>query len=425
MAAPESLMPAGGGTGPRLPRAEVAVIAWGIFVAGLAWPRLLGWLPFGLMLKNELHLSPQRVAAFWAVTTAAWYFKPLVGLVCDAYPLFGTRRRAYLILGAGAGAGLWLAFAVVPRGYLPMMAVLVALNLALVVVSTAVGGMLVEVGQRHGATGRLSSLREGLTGLMVLVAGPLGGWLAGRAFGWTAGTGALILLSFVPLAVWGVTERAVVRPAARVWAQARGQLRVIVRSRFMWAALAIFFLVFVTPGLQTPLLYYQQDVLRFDPQLMGNLQIFGGAGVLVGAAAYGFICRWVPLRTALVAGVILNVGSTLLFLGYDSRTAAILIHAVTGTLGTLAYVPLYDLAARATPRGSESFGYALIFGVQTVTFELSDVLGSYLYGHLHMTFKQLVWINASATAAVLLIVPLLPRALLAAREGGATPGVAA
>jgi hypothetical protein len=49
-------------------------------------------------------------------------------------------------------------------------------------------------------------------------------------------------------------------------------------------------------------------------------------------------------------------------------------------------------------------------------FAISDPVGSYLYSRYQVSFKELVWINAGSTAAVLLFVPLLPAALLAARE---------
>jgi hypothetical protein len=84
-------------------------------------------------------------------------------------------------------------------------------------------------------------------------------------------------------------------------------------------------------------------------------------------------------------------------------------------------MPLYDLAARAAPRGGESFGYALILGMQTLAmYAVSDVVGSYLYGHLHLGFKQLVWADAGATLVALLLVPALPRTLLGGRDGRST-----
>jgi len=74
------------------------------------------------------------------------------------------------------------------------------------VVSAAIGGLLVEIGQRDGATGRLSALREGLIGAMSLVVGPIAGWLAGRAIGWTAGAGAMIWLGFIPVTLWAAAR---------------------------------------------------------------------------------------------------------------------------------------------------------------------------------------------------------------------------
>jgi predicted MFS family arabinose efflux permease len=165
------------------------------------------------------------------------------------------------------------------------------------------------------------------------------------------------------------------------------------------------------------MLYYQQDVLKLDPRYIGFLQLLGGAGGIVGAAAYGYICRRLPLKVSLIAGIVLNAASTLLYLRYDSATKAALIDSAGALLGTLATLPLYDLAARATPAGVESFGFALMMSIRNVAiFAISDPFGSYLYERHHVGFKQLVWLNAGSSAAVLLFVPLLPAALLAARE---------
>jgi hypothetical protein len=420
-----SAMLATDGPRPPTPRGLVAVVGWGVVVTYLGWPQLLARLPLGLALKNDLRLEPQELAAFWAVATIPWYCKPLVGLLVDAVPLAGTRRRAYLLLGSVLAALAWLAFAFVPRATTPLLVVAVAVNAALVVVSTNVGGLLVEVGQEHGATGRLSTLRQTLVGGINLVAGPLGGWLAGRAFGWTVGLGALIVGSFVPVVYALAREPGGARSDAAARAPLGGHLRATFRSRSALTAATLVFLVYLAPGLQTPLLYYQQDVLRFDAAFMGQLQTWAGAGVILGALAYGVVCRRVPLGVSLGVGIVLSAAGTLLYLAYDSRGAAIGIHFASAILGTFAALPLYDLAARAAPRGSESFAYALVLGMQTLaTYAISDVVGSTLYGHFHFTFKQLVWVDAASTLAVLLFLPALPRALRAGREGRAAGAAA-
>jgi MFS family permease len=412
---------------PQSLRALIGVIGAGIFVTGFGWPGIIGRLPFSLLLKNQLHMSADRVAVFWAIATLAWYVKPLAGFICDAYPLFGTRRRGYMLAGSALAGLFWLTFAVVPRGYASLVAVMTVLNIAMVFVSTVVGGLQVEVSQRYGATGRLASLRTGLEGVMNLLAGPVGGWLAVRAFGWTALSGSLVMLSFIPVVAWLDREPRGApvnrQRASEVWSIARSHLGTIVRSRSMWGATGLLFLVYLAPGFQTPMLYYQQDVLKFDPRFMGFLQTLGGVGSIVGAALYGALCRKVPLRTSLIAGILLNAGSTLFYLRYESATSAALIDGAAGLVGTLATLPLYDLAARATPPGVESFGFSLMMSIRNVAiFVISDPLGSYLYSRHHVGFKQLVWLNAGSSAAVLLFLPVLPRALLAGREQSRAAG---
>jgi hypothetical protein len=125
----------------------------------------------------------------------------------------------------------------------------------------------------------------------------------------------------------------------------------------------------------------------------------------------------VPLKTSLIAGILVNAASTLFYLRYDSVNQAMIIDTAAGLMGTLASLPIYDLAARATPAGVESFGFSLMMSIRNVAiFAISDPLGSYLYSQHHVGFKQLVWLNAGSSAAVLLFVPVLPAALLAARE---------
>ncbi len=175
--------------------------------------------------------------------------------------------------------------------------------------------------------------------------------------------------------------------------------------------------MYLAPGFQTPLLYFQTDVLKLQPQFLGFLELLGGIGGLAGALVYAYYCRRFPLRVLLTAGIILNVISTIFYLGYNSRNTAMAIELASGFVATLAALPLMDIAARATPKGSESFGYALMMSVRNLTLiGFSDVLGSWLLDHFHLQFKQLVWVNAGSTALVLLAIPFLPRILMSQHD---------
>ena len=114
--------------------------------------------------------------------------------------------------------------------------------------------------------------------------------------------------------------------------------------------------------------------------------------------------------------VALTAALSLLYLGYNDRNSAMLIEAVYCFVLSLAQLPLFDLAARATPKGSEAVGYLVIMSVWNWGLFFSDLLGSGLYEKYHMPFKSLVWLNAGTTALVLLAIPFLPGLLVDHKE---------
>src|SRR5262245_8104113 len=97
------------------------MVGLGAFVTTIAQPGVIGRLPLQLLLKNELHFNAQTLAAFMVITTFAWNVKPLAGILSDAFPLFGTRRRHYMLFGAGMAAVCWCLMGVVPRANVPLL----------------------------------------------------------------------------------------------------------------------------------------------------------------------------------------------------------------------------------------------------------------------------------------------------------------
>src|SRR5262249_16941458 len=149
-------------------------------------------LPFRNLLKEELAASQVGMSTFFAFAALPWYLKPAAGLLSDSFPLFGTRRRHYLIFSAALAGLLWLVVGVVRGGYAPLLAATIAVNVMLVVASTVLGGLLVEAGQRLGATDRLVTVRVFVESTCGLVGGTLSGILAGLPFALAAIAGAAI-----------------------------------------------------------------------------------------------------------------------------------------------------------------------------------------------------------------------------------------
>ena len=405
---------------------SLLVIFVAIVCTTLAQPPVIGRLPTRYILRDQFGLSASDMAVFFSIAAIPWYFKPLAGLLTDRVRIGGTRRRHYILASAATAAVLWFALAAVELTYASLLVGIGAINAVMMLGSAALGGFFVDYGQQQQATGTASSVVQTARTVVGLVSGPLSGYLASFAFAYTCVTGGLILLPFFVASLWLLRE-----PGRGPTADVRGEgpgrpvsLSGVIFHAPMWVAAGMLALIFLTPGFVTPLWYHQVDTLKLSPQFIGTLDAIGSACGLIGAAVYAAVCRTLTLRRLLYVGVAADVVTTLAYLGYDSPAAAIAIAAVGGFVGVVTLVALIDLAARSAPPGAEALGYALLMTAWNFSMSMSDMLGSWLLDSYSVSLKELVWLNAAASAAVFPIVYLLPATLVDtsdSRRGCITP----
>ena len=308
---------------------------------------------------------------------------------------------------------------VVPRTYWPLLLFGVILNIGAMAASTVTGGLLVDAGQRYVATGRLSSWRMAAMNIASLAAGPLGGVLASMAFGWTALISGVLFLSLAPITMMLLSEPRANQTQGSLRAAGR-QLVGLFRSPTLLAAAAMLFFVQLAPGFTTPLLFWREDKLHFSTAFMGTLDMVNYGFGLLASIIYVVACRRMTLKPLLFWAVILWAVTSFLYLGYYSHKSAMAIEAAAGLTFALAQLPLFDLAARATPKGSEALAYSLMMAVWNISQSISDVVGSWLFARCHIPFMHLIWINGATTLLAVIVIPFLPQRLVSQREGDRT-----
>lgn len=94
---------------------EVTAIVLVYFAQGILG---LSRLAKEYFVKDELHLSPAEASLIFSASSIPWLIKPLWGFISDSVPLFGYRRKSYLVLcgalGAAAGVALCTVVSDVP-----------------------------------------------------------------------------------------------------------------------------------------------------------------------------------------------------------------------------------------------------------------------------------------------------------------------
>ena len=396
------------------------VMATGVFATTFVQLQCLGNLPFYSLLMNRMGLDSAQAAAFMNLTMLPWSFKAIAGLLVDGFPLFGSRRRGYLLLSAWTAAMMWvlMGFASHHRHWLLVLAI--AMNVAIVFGSTTSGGLLVEASQQFGASGRLSSLRVLAQNLGAGLGLPLGGWLASRALGFTSAVAIAPLLCMFFAAWFFLREPTAAPRAAAFWGPLWAQIRNVCNWRMAWAGLLVFFIQAVPTFRSTSFYDYQTKTLHFSDQLIGLIGFAGYGAALLSSGVYAWVCRKLTLRRSLYGTFILTAVSALPYLAYSADPIrATVIEAVGQFLLYLAYLPLFDLAVRSTPKGSEALGYSLLISIWNIGLLVGCQTGPMLYEHVFArNMTSLLWLNAGVTMAGIVLVIFLPKMMVDQREGG-------
>ena len=392
---------------------NLVVLFAGLFaVEGLCALTGLQRLPFDHYGKDVAGWSATHLASMHALLALPWAVKPLYGALSDNVPLFGSRRRSYLVLANALAATaclvLWLTFS-----QLSVMACLFVLSVGMALSSAVAGGVLVESGQRYGNANQLVTQQWLWYGVANLTARLGGGALAGHLPPAIALQTAMLILVVPLLCVialtWRLTPEAPHGAARKDLGTILGEMGALVRSRELLLVAAFLFCFAYNPGLQTPLYFHLTNGLGFTQDFIGTLQATAAGGAIVGV----LVCRWLAKRlrrrTMFYICVGLGVVTALSTFALVDHTMALVVYFVTGVSGVFSLVMAATLAAEVCPGGQEGLCFAAMMSIENIASIASDATGSYMFdAFFHKQLGPLIVVSAAFTAGAALLIWLLP-----------------
>ncbi len=393
------------------------VVFFGITAVTLSQQNAIGLIPLKNLLKNELHEDRAATAGFFFWLGLAWYFKPFFGIFTDAFPFFGTRRKSYIVTGAILSVASFIVLIYTPHRYASLLAMCIAINVFMVITSTAVGGFMTEKAQSFKASGRFASVFQIAYQTAGVVGGPLGGMLAAMAFGWTSAASAAIMFLPIPAAIFFLKEKRINIDSQQRLGDARKQLAKIAKAKTMWAAAGFSFFFYFAPGISTALFYRQQDVLHMSTKQQGVMLFLNGIFAILTAIVYGSYAakRW-NLRKLLVWCIVGGAVAQMGYAFYNSMDQAYIIESLWGLGWASADMALTDLYMRATPAGSEALGFSLMVSVRNLSIFGADWLGSKAMDAYHIHFSTMAIANGLISLIAVPFVFLLPGFIVDRRD---------
>jgi MFS family permease len=367
--------------------------------------------PLNFYLKQTFGWTPVQVTAYLTILNLPWIIKPVYGIVSDFLPLFGYRRKAYLVLAnaAAAGAYCWVTQITQPS---ELIFILLLTAYAMAISSTLCGAILVENGQRFGASDAFVNQQWLWFNIAALASGFIGGQLVGRLSPGTALHAAAGIIAIAPIAVVFAGWFLISEPKSRInlpeMKRTFASLMAAFTVRELWFISVFLFLYYLSPGLGTPLYYHMTDELKFSQEYIGILGSISSAGWIVGALLYRRFLKGISAKTLLNLSILFGTLATAAFLFLWDEAAAAVINFFSGFAGMIAFVATLTLAADYCPQRAEGFAFAALMSITNFSGALSDNIGSFLYEHLFQRhLDPLILVSAAFTALAFAFVPML------------------
>jgi MFS family permease len=99
-------------------------------------------------------LKADQVATFFLLASIPWFIKPVYGLVSDFVPLFGRRRKSYMLLSASLACLMGLVAGLsTEHTYWRLAALYTAMGFGLAFTDVLADALMVENGKPRGLTG--------------------------------------------------------------------------------------------------------------------------------------------------------------------------------------------------------------------------------------------------------------------------------
>jgi MFS family permease len=367
--------------------------------------------PLNYYLKQVYQWTPVQIAAFLAVLNLPWFLKPLYGLVSDFVPLFGYRRKTYLIASnVLAVAGYFLILQVSSPGALVFLLLLTACGMA--IASTISGALLVEHGQDTDRCAAFVNQQWLWFNIATIFAAIAGGLLIEWLTPLSAVHAAAAIAGLVALLVTGASLVLVdEEKSAITMASLRDSfdgLAAAFKSRRLWVIAAFLAFYYFSPGIDTPLYFHMTDTLQFSQAFIGVLSSVHALGGIGAALFYSAFLQHLNLKSLLNLSIWTGVLGTLAFLFISGTAAAIIANLAYGAASMITLVASLALAAICCPKRSEAFTFAALMAITNLSGSLADTIGSFIYEQVFdYTLYPLIFAAAAFTAANFLLVPLL------------------
>lgn len=362
----------------------------------------LATLAFYYLFKDDLRLSPPEVSAIFIVPAIPWIIKPLFAFCSDSYPIFGYRRKPYMILFSFLQALGFVILGLIPASVVAAIASLFLISFSAAFCSAIAEALVVEstMGKTHQVTAENVSDFISSKAIGSLIVAYFSGYLLEKI----SKQAIFLTTACFPLLI--TAGASVMKDTSETPRRTLlGQFQVLMqflRQPIIWGP-AVYILVYMAgPDYDDALFFYFTNRLGFSPSFMGTLRFTYGIAALLGILIYRYVFQGAGFRNVLLWTILISfpvyISPLMLVTGYNKKlgisnkmfvlSGGFLIEATA----EIQLLPLLVLTASICPPGLEGSVYAMMMSVRNVGGMLSrsfSAASTYLLGITATNFANL------------------------------------
>ena len=154
-------------------------------------------------------------------------------------------------------------------------------------------------------------------------------------------------------------------------------------------------MVMITPSYGSTWNYYLTNVLKLQPEDLGELNFTASCGYLIGIVAMNTIFSGIKIKnfyrgTTIISSFLLSTGLFLLLgwykkFGIDPKIFCALNSIVSNFINEINILPILALCCRFCPKKLEAMSYAVFMSITWITFVISQLFGVVVVYYFNVT----------------------------------------
>ncbi|KAL8430708.1 hypothetical protein Efla_007574 [Eimeria flavescens] len=251
-------------------------------------------------------LNPAEVSALFIAPALPWVFKPIFAFISDSYPLYGSRRKPYMVAFSLLECLGFVMLGTFPTHVCYFLS-LFFLQISASFCSAVAEALVVETTAGHSIDQSAENVSDFITAkaLGSLIVAYLSGYLLEK----TSKQSIFLATSMFPLFIAFITlfmTDVSAAPTQDIKTKLRSLMEFLKQS-VIWGPALYIFAYMAGPDYDDALFFYFTNKLGFSPTFMGTLRFTYGIAALVGVVLYRNFFKSTGFRKTLLATILVAV----------------------------------------------------------------------------------------------------------------------